>query len=138
GRYFLTDGFGGALFKDVDLAFSNELTIPAAGLTMLKFVLSGPEKTVTGYDLYGNYPNPFNPTTEISYYLKESGQVKLTVYNVVGQEIKTLVSAYQPSGKYTVQWDATDKYGYQVAGGIYIYKLNVNDFHAVKKMILLK
>ncbi|MFC1556443.1 T9SS type A sorting domain-containing protein, partial [candidate division KSB1 bacterium] len=137
-RYFLTDGFGGVLFKDVDLAFSNELTVPAAGLTMLKFVLSGPEKTVTGYDLYGNYPNPFNPTTEISYYLKESGQVKLTVYNVVGQEIKTLVSAYQPSGKYTVQWDATDKYGYQVAGGIYIYKLNVNDFHAVKKMILLK
>jgi len=85
------------------------------------------------FQLAQNYPNPFNPTTTISYSLGESGNTQLIVYNVTGQEIKTLVNKNQPAGNYTLQFDASE-----LSSGIYFYKLMAGNYIKIKKMILTK
>lgn len=85
------------------------------------------------YKLYQNFPNPFNPATIISYKLNQSGYVTLKVYNLVGQVVKTLVSEYQEAGTYSKQFDAS-----VLSAGIYLYKLQVNNFTSVKRMTLIK
>jgi len=85
------------------------------------------------YQLIQNYPNPFNPTTTISYNLPKSGLVNLVIYDVLGKEIKRLVSEYKQAGTYKVNFDAS-----VLASGVYFYSLRVNDFFEVKKMLMLK
>ncbi|MEW5925840.1 MAG: FlgD immunoglobulin-like domain containing protein, partial [Candidatus Zixiibacteriota bacterium] len=85
-----------------------------------------------------NYPNPYNSMTRISYSLPERADVKLTVFNLLGQEVKTLVDASKPAGRYSVHWDGTDYEGHDVASGFYFYHLTAGDFRDSKKMILLK
>ena len=93
----------------------------------------------TSFGLDQNYPNPFNPTTIIQYRLKEPTNVKLTIYNILGQEVITLVNQEQLAGNYSVQWNATNEYGARVSTGIYFYRLVAgNKFTEVKKMMLLK
>ena len=91
---------------------------------------SGPSED---YRLYQNFPNPFNPATIISYKLNNDGYVSLSVYNLVGQEVATLVSEFQKSGTYSKQFDASN-----LAAGVYLYKLQVNGFTSVKRMTLIK
>ncbi len=94
---------------------------------------SAPEE-IKYYTLYDNYPNPFNPTTTLDYQLPEAGNVQLTVYNSLGQKVRTLVFGNQPAGYYSVTFDATD-----LVSGVYYYSLQVeNKFNQVKKMILIK
>ncbi|MCC7431124.1 T9SS type A sorting domain-containing protein, partial [bacterium] len=93
---------------------------------------------LNSYSLEQNYPNPFNPTTAISYNLKNAEQVELTVYNTLGQEVKTLVKEAQPSGSYNVVWDAKDTFGNPVASGIYFYTIKTEHFNQTRKMVLLK
>jgi len=84
--------------------------------------------------LYQNYPNPFNPVTKIAYSLPSNAQVKLTVYNVLGQEVATLVDNNQVAGRYEVSWNALD-----ASSGVYFYQLKVdNNIVETKRMILLK
>ncbi|MCG3158533.1 MAG: hypothetical protein DKINENOH_05177 [bacterium] len=90
------------------------------------------------YALQQNYPNPFNPTTLIHFDLPEAGQVKLTVYDAMGRLVRTLVSEHRPAGSYEILWDATDEQGTRVASGVYLYRLEVNDFTAVRRMLMLK
>ena len=86
-----------------------------------------------------NYPNPFNPTTTIQYALPTAMDVELTVYNVVGQAVRTLVAEHQSTGHYKVEWDATDDSGHSASAGIYFYRLQAGGkFLAVEKMLLLK
>lgn len=85
------------------------------------------------YKLYQNFPNPFNPATMISYKINQGGYVTLKVYNLVGQVVKTLVSEQQEAGTYTEQFDAS-----ALSAGIYLYKLQVNNFTSVKRMTLIK
>ena len=93
----------------------------------------------TSFGLDQNYPNPFNPTTIIQYRLKEPTEVKLIIYNILGQKVITLVNHQQLAGNYSVQWNATNEYGSRVSTGIYFYRLVAgNKFTEVKKMILLK
>jgi hypothetical protein len=80
-----------------------------------------------------NYPNPFNPSTTIKYSLPKAGTVKLTVYNAIGSKVSTLIDEYKGAGNYSVQFN-----GYNLASGIYLYRLESGDFSAVKKFILLK
>jgi len=90
--------------------------------------------------LNDNYPNPFNPSTTISYNLAEDSNVELTIYNLKGQKVKQLVSSNQLSaGQHSVEWNGTDDAGKNVSSGIYLYKLKAGDkYTSTKKMILLK
>lgn len=88
---------------------------------------------VTDYSLRQNHPNPFNPLTTIKYQTSQNGFVTLKVYDILGKEIATLVNEEKPSGRYEVSFNASS-----FASGVYLYRLNVNDYVDVKKMILLK
>lgn len=90
------------------------------------------------YTLEQNYPNPFNPTTTIKYTLSHSAQVKLEIFNILGQRVKTLINQFQPIGVYSTQWDGTDDQKKKVASGFYYYRLQANEFTSVKKMTLIK
>ena len=93
----------------------------------------------TAFALADNFPNPFNPATTIQYALPQAVDVELTVYNVVGQPVRTLVAEHQSAGRYVVEWDATDDSGHSLSSGMYFYRLQVGgEFHEVKKMLLLK
>ena len=85
-----------------------------------------------------NYPNPFNPSTTIRYTLPEASNVRLTIYNVLGQEVRTLINAAQSRGIYSVQWDGRDAYGRQAATGVYIYRLEAGANVATRNMIFAK
>ncbi|MBI2504689.1 MAG: T9SS type A sorting domain-containing protein, partial [Candidatus Latescibacteria bacterium] len=92
----------------------------------------------TGTGLLANYPNPFNPSTTVPYVLAEAGQVRLSVYNVLGQQIRVLVDQLQIPGAYTVSWDGMDAAGLQAAGGVYFYRLEAGDQVQVRKMLFAK
>lgn len=85
------------------------------------------------FKLYTNYPNPFNPSTQIAYNLKETGLASLKVYDILGREIMVLINENQEAGKHTIKFDASD-----LSSGVYIYILQVNGFFASQKMLLLK
>ena len=91
------------------------------------------------FALADNYPNPFNPTTTIQYALPQAADVELTVYNVFGQPVRTLVAEHQSAGRYAVEWDATNDSGHSLSSGMYFYRLQAGGaFLEVKKMLLLK
>ena len=88
--------------------------------------------------LYACYPNPFNPITSIAYELGNAADINITVFNMLGQEVITLVTDFQAAGSYTVQWGGTDLSGHSVASGLYFYTMKTKDYSATEKMILLK
>jgi hypothetical protein len=92
----------------------------------------------TSYELSQNYPNPFNPATTIKFSLETRGLVDLSVYNILGRKVKTLVSTEMDAGPHDVLWDGTDNSGDMAASGIYFYKLEAGDFVKTKKMLMLK
>jgi hypothetical protein len=83
--------------------------------------------------LFDNYPNPFNPTTVISFSLKEAGIVGVRIYDILGREVATLVNENKPAGIYEVEFNASS-----LPSGIYFYSISTNEFHQVKKMLLVK
>jgi hypothetical protein len=101
------------------------------------------ENVPNSFRLYQNFPNPFNPTTTIKYYLPISAFVELTVFNNIGQGIKTLINKNQPRGNYKALWDGVDSKGRQAGNGIYYYHLKIRTkkgqlYSQTRKMILLK
>ena len=88
---------------------------------------------VGAFELYGNYPNPFNPLTTIHYKLAMANTVKLIIYNALGQGIKTLIKKRQEAGDYSVPFDAS-----HLSSGVYYYKLTVGSFEDTRKMILIR
>ncbi len=88
--------------------------------------------------LRGNYPNPFNPTTRISFSIAQTVQVKLDVFNLKGQLVKTLVREKLDSGNHSVQWNGDDNSGKAVGSGIYFYRLQAGNFTQTQKMVLIK
>lgn len=88
--------------------------------------------------LMQNYPNPFNGTTVIDYYLPAAGEVDLAIYNLLGQEIKTLVRSGKRAGTHTIRWDGRDANGNPVASGVYFYRLKADDLVKSKKLLLLQ
>jgi hypothetical protein len=89
--------------------------------------------TILHYGLDQNKPNPFNPTTQITYEIPENGMVHLSVYDLLGNEVSNIVNEYKTAGRHTVQFD-----GGNLSSGIYVYKLNINSFVKSRKMMLLK
>ena len=90
------------------------------------------------YALFQNYPNPFNPITNIKFNLSKFSKVELKVYNILGQEIKTLIEDNMKPGYYKITWDGKNSDGIKVASGIYIYRLKTEKFVKAKKMVLIK
>ena len=96
-------------------------------------VKSGTSGVPKVFSLGQNYPNPFNPSTEITYQLAAAGKVALKVYNILGQEVATLVNGEKQAGRYKVEFN-----GNNLSSGIYLYKLSAGNFTSVRKMILIK
>ena len=90
------------------------------------------------FRLHQNFPNPFNPQTTIGYHLPENIFVIITIYDLLGIKVKTLIDQAQVAGSRSVIWDATNHYGKPVSGGIYLYQIKAGEFVKTRKMVLLK
>lgn len=90
------------------------------------------------YSLGQNYPNPFNPSTVIPFSLPRAGFTSMKVFNIVGQEVATLLSGYLPAGAFRVTWDGTDANGEAVSSGMYFYRLKAGNYVEIRKMLLMK
>ncbi|MCD4795857.1 MAG: T9SS type A sorting domain-containing protein, partial [Candidatus Cloacimonetes bacterium] len=88
--------------------------------------------------LHQNHPNPFNPTTTISFDLVNAGKVTLNIYNIKGELVRTLASGNYPAGNNSVTWNGKDKNGKVVSSGIYFYQMKTKEFNSFKKAIMLK
>ena len=110
----------------IDIQF-NEGAIPVSGINRpLSFILSG------------NVPNPFNPTTAISYGVTQAGQVSLVIHNVLGQRVATLVNDVRDPGIYTISWNGRDDLGRPAASGVYVYRLTAAEGVLVRRMLLVR
>jgi hypothetical protein len=90
------------------------------------------------YNLAQNYPNPFNPTTTVAYDIPVEAKVKLTIYNILGERVATLVDEFKPAGSYTTVWNGQTDNGSSVSSGIYFYRLTAGDYVKSMKMTLMK
>ena len=88
--------------------------------------------------LHQNYPNPFNPITSLRYDLPNDGLVNITVFDMMGRIVKTLVNGYQTAGFKSVQWNATNDKNEPVSAGLYLYAIQAGKFRQTKKMVMLK
>ena len=88
--------------------------------------------------LFSNYPNPFNPSTTISYTLQQPSILRIDIYNIKGQKVKSLINEYKPAGEHNVTWHGTDDSGNVVGSGVYFYRMEVEGYSITKKMVLLK
>jgi len=110
--------------------YSDSETINKKGV---KHLIYNGVPAVTEYGLEQNYPNPFNPATIIRYQIPKAGNVTLKIYDILGSEVTTLINEVKSEGRYEVNFDASS-----LASGVYLYRLQVNDFVSTKKMILMK
>jgi len=120
--------------KQIDLRKDNTIAASKAISIEVGVDLILPEKFV----LYRNYPNPFNPTTNIRFDMPTAGHVSLEVYNVLGERVRSLVNTNLNAGRYQYQWDSTNDAGMNVTSGIYFYRIQAADHQKVMKMILMK
>jgi type IX secretion system substrate protein len=90
------------------------------------------------YELSQNYPNPFNGTTTIPFELQKDGNVNITIYDVLGRKVKTLINKPYTFGKHTISWDGTDANGIEVVSGIYFYSIKTNNFKKYRRLLIIK
>ncbi len=128
-KFRIKDGVDGSILNK-ELTEGTEITIPANIGTLLLETTSMIPLT---YELSQNYPNPFNPVTTIKYQIPNDGIVKISVYDVLGKEVKTLVNSFRQAGAYEVKLDAGD-----LASGVYFYRMTAGSFGDLKKLIVLK
>ena len=121
--------------EEYDLSGSGELIIAEV---LNGFILRKNSVMPHNYALHQNFPNPFNPVTNLRYDLPEQSFVTLTIYDLIGREITQLVNTTQEAGFRSVEWDATDSFGKPVSAGIYLYKITTGEFVQTKKMVLVK
>jgi GH18 family chitinase len=131
--YELTDGLGGRVFSAQSMNGEGSMKIMDSDLTKFSVRLVGDSQLPKAYALSQNYPNPFNPSTTIKYDLPKDSRVSLKLFNIIGQEVLTLVNEEQKAGYKSVQWNANN-----FASGVYFYRIQAGDFVASKKLLLLK
>jgi hypothetical protein len=132
----------------IGIEFGTELVRGQGSFHILEYSLIGsPPTGIQGEDnritssdfgLFQNYPNPFNPSTTIQYKLRKSSQVRLTIYDLLGQKTRTLEDAFQNAGEYSVTWNAMDERNNPVSSGMYFYRLEADDRMLQKKMLLIR
>ena len=134
--YFLEDRkTGETYFREFLKKYPQDVLTPSV-LSTLDEPLPEGGKGETGSitaDVFGNYPNPFNPKTTITYFVQEPGKITLKVYNILGEEVAVLVNKHQSAGSYEVIFDAS-----YLPSGAYFYRMAGDGFVVVKKMILLR
>jgi hypothetical protein len=130
---------------DEDTAYvvclTNDPALPAADVMVVRDFITGIGDIATlptTFDVAQNYPNPFNPTTTISYQLPEARDVRLMIFNVLGQKVRTLVNGRMEPGYHNVVWNGRSEEGRAVASGVYIYRFEAGDFSKTLKLMLLK
>jgi PKD repeat protein len=128
-KFRIKDGIDGSILNK-ELIEGTEIVIPANLGTLL---LETTGIVPLTYELSQNYPNPFNPVTTIKYQMPKDGIVKISVYDVLGKEVKTLVNSFRQAGAYKVKLDAAD-----LASGVYFYRMTAGRFADLKKLIVLK
>jgi hypothetical protein len=102
------------------------------------FIPGGINESPAAFHLYNNYPNPFNPGTNIGFEIPQGGNVKLIVFNSLGQQICSLVDQNISAGTHQVIWNGKDSWGKEVPTGIYFYRLTSGGYSETKKMIFMK
>lgn len=85
-----------------------------------------------------NYPNPFNPVTNIDYEIKNSGSVSLSVYNLIGQKVRTLINGFQEAGPHSSVWDGKNDIRLELTAGVYLSRIEMDNTIQIKKMLFLK
>jgi hypothetical protein len=148
GEYNTDDIFIGRYWKDVAgyryFGALDEIKIYDRALTLAEIedyydAITAIDKNgqfstkVFEYKLHQNYPNPFNPTTTINWQVAVGSKVELSVYNILGQKVITLVDQYMHAGQYQVEWN-----GANFSSGVYFYRLDAGNYSEIRKMILLK
>ncbi len=127
------------IFGTTEVAF--DIT-PPAGTDAYEFHLKNKPQPDDGDDIlpftHNNYPNPFNPVTNIAFSLSEAGFVTLEIYNIKGQKVKSLVNEKLDAGAHQVLWNGKEESGKSASSGVYFYKIKAGNFEQTKKMILLK
>ena len=111
-----------------------EMVIPSSA----RFTLDRSAHLPVSYTLHQNYPNPFNPVTTLRYDLPEDALVNITIYDMMGRQVKTLINDQQTAGYRSLQWNATNDLGQPVSAGMYLYTIQAGEFRQTKKMVLLK
>lgn len=92
----------------------------------------------TDFHLAQNFPNPFNPSTRIEFALPFTTHVTISIFNILGQVTATIIDEIKPAGNYSITWDGINSYGQKVSSGIYIYRINADDYQSSKKMALVQ
>ena len=119
--------------QTADWMYANASVVHSGGPVDVA-LLNQPES----FDLHPNYPNPFNPVTNIRYDLKDAGYVKLNVYDVRGVLVSTLAEKHQEAGRYFATWNGLTDEGRKVSSGVYFYRLQIGDFNTSRRMALLR
>jgi len=131
--------WNGSTWEPIESSISsNQISGIAKGSALAVFYNPEANSRPQRFALEQNYPNPFNPNTVIRYQIPEMKKVTLKIYNILGQEIRTLVNTKQAAGVHSVVWDGKDQYGHAVSTGVYLYRMQAGDFVMTKKMVLVK
>ena len=120
----------------VDLASIWQTAWINAGSPTLSFI--NKQSIPNVYVLDQNHPNPFNPTTTLRYDLPEDAMVNITIYDMMGRQVKTLINGKQSAGYKSLKWNATNNLGQSVSAGLYLYMIQAGDFRQIRKMVLFK
>ncbi|MBF8296747.1 MAG: hypothetical protein HW389_3292, partial [Bacteroidetes bacterium] len=120
----------------VGTVYFDDFTVQKVGTTT---AVNGTDSNIPKvFDLSNNYPNPFNPSTNIQFAVPHEQNISLVIYNILGQRIRTLVQGIHPAGQYTLTWNGKDDTGRTVDSGVYLYRLETGSIALVKKMLLMK
>jgi hypothetical protein len=117
---------------------SGVVHIRDASVKTLLIALKDGVTTPKAFSLGQNYPNPFNPTTHFNIEIPKTAEVNITVYDVLGRQVTTILSGQQSAGYMTVEWDGRDAHGQQAPTGIYFVRMNADEFNATTKIMLMK
>jgi len=127
--YTIKDSLGQSYYKSINKIFKPNFTVG---------VEEKIENTIDEFNLFANYPNPFNPITNIKFKLKKSEYVSIRVYDILGKEIKILMNENPPTGEHIIQWDGKDDKANSLAGGVYFIQMKAGEYRQIIKAVLLK
>ena len=122
-----------AVYGDYESAHSNQAIVEIYGNTSAE-----DNNLPQANSLLGNYPNPFNPTTNIKFAMSESGPVTIDIYNSKGMKLLTLIDETKAAGNHSIVWNGQDSSDQAVSSGVYFYQMRSGNYHKTQKMILMK